>query len=223
MKKKLLMVLVSLFILTGCSVDYSITFDKNMKVNETMHATETDEFYSNYPNSSYQRVISFILEPNLDFLNHNDYNVNIEEYNGNKGVKIERDFLDFNEFRNISLIYLQAVDGIEFIEDGSYITLKAKVSINTNEQDQERYYVSNLKLNIELPFVVKDSNADKVKKNVYTWNFDANNNNREIIITFNKDKLNINYKLYIMIAGVILFILLVYFGIKYRVKTRNNV
>ena len=223
MKKKLLMVLVSLFILTGCSVDYNITFDKDMKVNETMYATETDEFFSNYPNSSYQRVIGFILEPNLDFLNHNDYNVNIDEYSGNKGVKIERDFLDFNEFKNTSKIYLQAVDNIEFIEDGSYITLKAKVSINTNEQNQEKYYVSNLKLNIELPFVVKDSNADMVKKNIYTWNFDKNNNNREIIITFNKDKLNIDYKLYIIIAGSILAVLLVYFGIKYKVKTRNNV
>ena len=221
--KKILLMVFSIIILTGCSAEYNIKFDKNMNVEEELFAYESDAFYESYSKSSYNRVISFILEPNLEYFNNNDYSIVTDSFDGDKGAKISRKFKDINEYKETSKIYKQAVDEIEYEEVDGIVTIKAKVSINFNEQDQEKYNVENLKLNINLPFVVKSSNADKVKKNTYTWTFDKDNSSREIEIVFNKNKLNIDYTPYIIIGGIVLFIIIVYVYFKNKIKNRNKI
>lgn len=220
--KKVILALLCVIVLSGCSAEYNITFDKNMHVEEELFGYESDEFFSSYTNSSYNRVVSFIIEPNLDYFNNNNYNIDIGSFDGNKGAKINRSFNDFNEYKEISKIYLEAVDDISYTEDNGIVTIKAKIHINTNEQNQEKYYVSNLKLNIKLPFEVKKSNADSVSDGIYTWNFDKENNNREIEISFDKNKVNVDYTLYIIIGGIALAVIIVFMFFYFKFKNHDK-
>ena len=221
--KKLLLMLFSIIILTGCSAEYNIKFDKNMHVEEELFAYESDDFYSKYEKTSYQKVISSILAPRLGYLNENNYDVLVDSFEGKKGAKISNKFNDFNEYQETSKIYKQSVDIISYDEVDGIVTIKAKVSINLAEQNQEKYKVDKLKLNINLPFVVKSSNADKKSHNTYTWEFDEDNNEREIEIVFDKTKLNINYKLYIIIGGIILALIIIVIYFKTKITNRNNI
>jgi len=222
--KKVILALLCVIILSGCKAEYSINFDKKMNIDEELFGYESDEFYESYTNSSYNRVISFILEPNLEYFNNNDYNIKTDSFNGKKGAKINRRFNNFDEYKKISKIYKEAVNDISYNEEDGIVTIKAKVNINTNEQNQEKYYVSDLKLNITLPFEVKDSNADSIDKNTYTWNFNKENNNREIVISFDKNKIKVDYTMYIIIGGIalVLAIIAMFFYFKFKNRDKLN-
>ena len=220
--KKVILALLCVIILSGCKAEYNITFDKKMNVDEELFGYENDEFYDSYTNSSYNRVISFILEPSLDYFNNNDYSIKTGDFDGNKGAKINRSFNNFNEYKEISKIYKEAVNDISYNEDNGIVTIKATVHINTDEQNQEKYYVSDLKLNITLPFEVKDSNADSVNKNTYTWNFNKENNNREIVLSFDKNKIKVDYTMYIIFGSIALVLIIIVMFFYFKVKNRDK-
>ena len=69
MNKRILYVIALILLCCGCSTKYTIEIDENLGVKEYAKAVETDEFFEQYPNSSVERVIGFLLEPNLEYLN----------------------------------------------------------------------------------------------------------------------------------------------------------
>ena len=70
MKKKFVLIIALLFICAGCDVKYTLNIDKDLKLKETVAATEPTSFFEEYPKSSKGKVISDILEPHLDILNN---------------------------------------------------------------------------------------------------------------------------------------------------------
>ena len=232
--KKVILALLCVIILSGCKAEYNITFDKKMNVDEELFGYENDEFYDSYTNSSYNRVISFILEPSLDYFNNNDYSIKTGDFDGNKGAKINRSFNNFNEYKEIygaaQLYEVSSKSEDPEIRKTSLEKLAECYTqlnntdghINTDEQNQEKYYVSDLKLNITLPFEVKDSNADSVNKNTYTWNFNKENNNREIVLSFDKNKIKVDYTMYIIFGSIALVLIIIVMFFYFKVKNRDK-
>lgn len=210
--KKYLLILIMLLLLTGCDAEYTITFDDDMKVHESIKLLEDNEFYEQYYKSTTNDVINFLIEPYKAELNNNGYNKkNIIELDKN-GVLIDNEFKEFSEYQDNSKFIKLLTDNIDYNVDDRKVSIKAKIIIDTDldSQDQESHPVSNLKLNIKVPFKVISSNADKVdsKNSIYTWYIDEDNNEKSIDITFEKPLLAKKYYSYIFL-GILLLVLLI--------------
>jgi len=76
MNKKILILFISLFILcSGCTAEYTLEIKEDLTVKESFTAMEDADFYNSYEYSSAQEVIGFMLEPNLDYLNKNGFEI----------------------------------------------------------------------------------------------------------------------------------------------------
>lgn len=229
MRKKIIFIVCLIILCCGCTSEYKIVIDKDLKVKETLVALEDSEFYKQYEKSSVQRVIGFILNPNLDYLNENGFAISHILNEKEAGVSITNQYNSIEEYKAISKIIYQFADEFEYIEKEDYITLKITGSFNGNEQDQSgKYVVDSSNISIQLPHDVKEHNADKVDKDngIYTWIFETNGEQREILITFNK-KIKPDYTvLYVLIGGIILIVAGGYYVLSKTVfgnKNRNEI
>lgn len=228
MKKNIILVIVIILLCCGCTADYTVSINEDLSVNESMTALEDEEFFKQYDKSSVQRVIGFLLKPNLDYLNSNGFKIT-QLFNSNTaGVKIENSYKSIDDYKKISKIIDQFADEFEYTVDGNKVTIKIVGKFNADEQDQEvdKYLVENGKINIKLPHKVYEHNADSVDKDkgIYTWNIKEAGVEREILLVFDK---NIRKDLiyYIVIGGIIVVIgiieVVIYKGILDN-KSRNK-
>ena len=188
MKKSLLYIIAIILLCCGCSTKYTIEIDENLGVKEYARATATADFFNQYPNSSVERVIGFILEPNLDYLNEAGFNVSDVSEDEEAGVILTNQYASIKEYIEKSKIYEQ-YGKIEYTEDEEKITLRITGLLSDNEQDQSgKYLIDTSEISIKLPHDVVEHNADSVDEDegVYTWNINEPGVEKELYITFNK-------------------------------------
>lgn len=225
MNKKIVLLFISLLILcSGCTAEYTLTVQEDFSIKESFTAMEDADFYNKYGNSSVQKVIGFILEPNLDYLNSNNYQVEQIIHDTEAGVRVENTYKSIEEFKEKSKVPNQLASDWSYVDNGDSITLSMKGTLNQDEQDQDgRYVIDELKLQMIIPFEVLEHNADSTKDNTYIWKLDADNNGKEISITFNKNKIvdKGEEPPYIIFGIIIVLVLIVGIAI-YSIITSNK-
>ena len=204
MYKKILFIIFIVVICTGCNVKYTLTVNKDNTIEESTYAAEDYSFFENYPHSSVGRIIGLLLQPHLDKLNSNEYNVETNIKSKSGGVRITKTFDSIEEYSKNSLFYSQFTDKIDCNVDGNIVTLTAKGKFVGESQNQNKLPVSSAEIKIIVPFKVLESNADVVDGNEYIWNADTNE--REIKIVYDKSKENkkSNYSTFIIIGAIII-------------------
>ena len=191
MKKKFLLIIMIIMLCAGCKAKYNITISKDGSVEEYISATETSEFYESYEHSSVGRVIGFILEPYNDILSSNNYEVsnifNVDE----SGVILKKKYNNVEDYAKNTIFYSQfSNDKVKYDLNGNFVTLSIKGQFLKISQQQNRFAINDAYVSIRLPFKVKESNADKVSGDTYTWIFDKNaEEEREINIVYDRTKL----------------------------------
>lgn len=204
MKKKYFIFIMLLFLCVGCKVKYTLTIDKDGKVESTALLTESKSFYDSYQHSSTGRVISFILEPYLDKLNSNNYEVNNSIGNENSGVKIKKKFDNIEDYINNDIFYSQFTDKINYSKNGKKVSISLTGKLSGDAQNQSKIPVKEGSIVIELPFKVTKNNADKVDGNRYIWNV-SQEEEKEIIIEYDSSKINKSFK----IPGIVIFLIII--------------
>ena len=58
--KKWLLLIISIFLITGCKVEYNITINDNLSVSESVNMTGTDDFFDVYYKTLRINVIKMI-------------------------------------------------------------------------------------------------------------------------------------------------------------------
>ena len=229
MNKRIFLIIALILFCCGCTAEYTIKINEKLEVEESALILENATFYNRYENSSVQRVIAFILEPNLGYLNANGFIVEQILGEGTAGVKITNSYESIEKFKEVSKFSEQFADSWDYIESGNEITLRIKGAFSDSDQDQSgRYLVDSAEVNIQLPFKVIDHNADHYDKstNTYTWNINRPGMEKEIFITFDKTvKKEINY-IYLVIGGIILVLSVVALYIAGSIvgnKSRNKI
>ncbi len=230
MNKKIYLIFISLLILcSGCTAEYTLSIHEDFSVTESFTAMEDADFYNAYKSSSVQKVIGFILEPNLDYLNENGYQVDQVIHSEDAGVKVENTYKSIDEFKEKSKIPNQIANDWSYVDNGDTITLTIKGALNQDEQDQDgRYVIDEAKIKIVVPFEVINHNADSNNDNTYTWDFDAKSGEKEIMITFDKMKKvdkeeEPPYIIFGIIGVIVLIIGIVIYSIIQGNKSRNDV
>ncbi len=189
MKKNFILLLFFVMLCCGCEANYTLRINEDLTVSETLSATEPAEFFLQYENSSVQRVVGFILEPNLEVINANKYQVGYINDSDKGGATLTKNYNSLEEYVKNTKISEQFGNEITYTKNGDETTLSITGSFSVDEQDQETgYKVQTAKISIVVPFEVTNHNADSYDKdsNTYTWNFDENSEERTLTLTFNQ-------------------------------------
>ena len=211
MNKRIIYVIALILLCCGCSTKYTIEIDENLGVKEYARAAETDDFFEQYPNSSVERVIGFLLEPNLEYLNKNGFEVSNVTDDTEAGVGISNSYTSIDEYVKVSKLYEQ-YGNLEYTESNGKITLKIDGMLSNKEQAQSgKYLIDNSEISIKLPHNVVEHNADKVdeENGVYTWYIEKAGVKKELFITFDK-KIKKEFPIEFIIGGIIGIIVIVF-------------
>ena len=232
--KKIIVLLIPL-LLTGCaSVTYDLKVEKNLSVVEEVNMSATKEYFDNYYMNLPITIIkrAFDNEESMYPLKKNNYSYELRKNNfPYPSIFASKKYNSLEEYATNTIYKGQSFEDILVENKDNLITLKTKEFIKYKPDDSSgemdyRFPVSNLSITITLPYVVEDSNADKVKKstNTYTWYIDEKTEDKEINITFDKNKIYIyNLFMYISIVVIIIISIILIIYIKKVVqKNKNN-
>lgn len=230
MKKKILILLIP-FLLTGCaSVNYELDIDKNINVSEKVKITATSDFFNiYYKNLPITIVKEFYNDSDIqNKLNSNNYKHEINQKNAKyPEVIVSKEYKSLEEYSQNTIFKNQVFENVIITTNDNLITLQTvNFKKYTTDDDSDSYPVSKLAISIKSPYVVVENNADKhdKKTNAYIWLVDSSTENKEIKITFDKNKIYIyNIIMYISLFVIILIILtMIIIGFKMHKKNVIN-
>lgn len=227
MKKNLILLFI-VFLLSGCTVDYQLTIDKDGKVSEDTRAMEDKEFFKEYSKSSIGRVVGFLIDPYSEELNKNNYNTNTIINSDTGGANLSKQYDSVEDYSKNTKLVSQFSDKVIYKEDGSKVTLSVKGKLSDQEQNQDKFPIDSATIIIELPFEVTENNADKIVGRKYVWNLESGKE-KEIKIVYNKNKIakdnENNIVIYVLIGAVVLIIIgiIAVFNIKSKREEMNKI
>lgn len=227
MKKNLILLFI-VFLLSGCTVDYQLTIDKDGKVSEDARAMEDKEFFKEYSKSSIGRVVGFLIDPYSEELNKNNYNTNTIINSDTGGANLSKQYDSVEDYSKNTKLVGQFSDKVIYKEDGSKVTLSVKGKLSDQEQNQDKFPIDSATIIIELPFEVTENNADKIVGRKYVWNLESGKE-KEIKIVYNKNKIakdnENNIVIYVLIGAVVLIIIgiIAVFNIKSKREEMNKI
>lgn len=229
-KKKLLFLVLIVSLMCGCTARYNIEIDKNLKVKETIYALEAKEFYQKYLYSSVDRVIEMILEPRETTLLLRDYNY--EKYSDGKltGLRINKNYPNIKQFVDSNIFYKQYFEKFLYEEKGKIIKIFTDGDFYPYVRDDpDKYAIDDAQISIKIPFVIISTNADlcelEGKTNVCYWKIDKYTKNKQIVLSFDKTKLQQkNYLDLVFIIPLAIIVLIVFvIGFIIKVKKSNEI
>lgn len=204
-KIKILLILLVIFITTGCTANYSLNINKNGSINEVIIVKDLTTKLNNSEYGSADQIIEMLL--NDQYNNISGYR--IEKIEGKyTGIKFTRDYISFEDYKKKTKAY-------EYLNTKSTLTRKDNIvnietSNITNTSKSNLYKVDNLYVKIVLPYYkVTDSNYDSTKSySEYYWNIKVNNK-EYIKFSYNEKKIVSRYRLEIVgISFICLVIIL---------------
>lgn len=214
---KKIFILIFIFLLTGCSSEYTLEFSNN-KIKEHAVVTIAD---SEIPdgNTMSDFINPFINDDQYPFFGKYDkvYKKKVEKKNGNTIVKLDYSFTH-DEFKD-SYVYKGCFQNSKFEENkndyllhfhGGFYCLKGNEIV----------------INIKTNNIVKEHNANKVSGNTYTWIINKDNvldtNIKMVISKENKIFRYIKYGIVIIFfAGLIIGGYIIYNKIRVRDKVND--
>ena len=227
LKKSLLVIL--LLLLSGCSVEYNLTINKDLTINENVLASENENVLITMTGLDTKESINTLYNKfkrdNLDTkLSSSINNSKVKATVRGKHKSIDDYVSNFT-----SDIYNEAI----ITREDSLVTLTFDQSIPLKSTGRNVLIYDDLKINISLPFKVKKHNADSVRGNTYTWNLDRDNATKNILISYDEKEyvdsfslnlfnntFNINYSL--ITIGIIGFVVLVIVIVVFINNKKNN-
>lgn len=199
--KKIKILLLALFviILTGCKGEYNLEFKDDSSLKEEIN------FSIENKDNAYEKTIKLFESNEIDdsmySVSQNDEYVNIH---------YEEEFNSLEDYVLHSKFYSRLFKDENIIKNnkGIYYKGKANLKLNDNTSNSnlnESFYIDDLKINVKIPFVIKDNNADSVKDDTLTWVLNDSDTFKKINFSFNYLKSNNLYIIVIALcSGIVL-------------------
>lgn len=222
MKKKLFIILISAFLLTGCDLEY------NVKINTDLTTTETIEFFVNNASIEEEKELygdedyNNYLDSSQNILDNNNYTYKYEYTDEGLYVTATKsnNSLTVNE-----TIFNKKYSYYDFYCNDDYCMLYA-VGLDEKTYGEEIY---NLNISIQVPYKVILNNADEIDKfnNIYTWNNNVLEKSKDIKLIFEREstdvvKRNRTFYFITLVFFAIIALTILIFLIKVLLKIRNT-
>jgi hypothetical protein len=190
MKGKLFFLVCSIFLLSGCTLNYKISIDKNNVVDENIFLTEKVKVLETYTLNVEQYV-----QDSLDIFkedeNYYSYSLSVDNDANNYYGIANRKYLDLENFKNNSIIVSKMFNEVIVNNSNGITTFEMNPKDNFeyfNEDTQNAALIDEVNIKIYVPYEVVSSNKDKVEDNVYIWNIKKGENLQKVYIEFDTNK-----------------------------------
>lgn len=228
MKKKLILFVILMLFLSGCSATANLEIDKEGHVKDNVLFSEeisnvdvgdiTEEEFLLEATDFYQNLYDLKNYRVTNEINNNKF------VNGYSNIN-EQDFCSYFKSNNmISLVF----QDVECVEKNSYYEVKAntKYFLNLNDEEESKE-LSELIITVKSENKIIDSNANEVENDIYTWRYSEYNQNdifylkikRNVITNYFSSKVekgSISMLLAIVVVIVIIAIISLLFYNKYK-------
>ena len=156
--KRIILLLIFVFLLTGCSVNYNL----DIKSDVFTERIDADVLEKELTEDDKLSITSFANHNiNAFFSNENGYYLKkVEENNGKYNITLSYDY-DPNSFSDSNILN-NCFNDAKFEETDNYYYLSAYGDFNCQ-------YAKKIKVNITSEFAALENNAKKVEGNTYTW------------------------------------------------------
>lgn len=200
--KKIVLCLIIMLCLTGCSIEYNIEITKDDFNESTTIMTDT-RMTETYQNESLENILSKISNNYYEPIYFNDENY--DYYVGGKqdnvvfydispfqkdyflGVNLKHNF-KYNDIYRSNIIK-NCFNELSIQNSDNYILLRTD---NNCKAFREYSLLENITINIKTSLEVIASNADKVENGIYTWVITRENyGNKSVHLTYNLGNNNI--------------------------------
>ena len=189
-KYKIVLLIVILLSLTGCSFEYNMKIDTNTISEENIvYIPNTDK---NDIKQEVEKLVSRYTGPTNSL---GMYKQSVIEDNNNFGMSYKKNYDTLNDYNN-SLSFSICYDNYKLIKEKDKIVISTSKRFNCFNKYSE---LDDVTINIDSSLEVESSNADEVNGNIYTWNINKSNaDNKPINIvlkpnTEQKEKERIKY------------------------------
>ena len=225
---RLIIILIFVFVLTGCKAIYNIDILNDKIVQTTnFYAEDSDlDYYSddiNSPPSSFEELIdSYYIKDYRPFIYNfnNSSNYKKKKINDSNGQGIQLKYVyNYDNFKNSSLFDSTYESG-PYINDKNFIIIDFDNLYESFFPDDVTNF-NKLTVNIKTKLKVLENNADSVKGNVYTWNINRKNAGKKRI--YIKIRKRIVYKNYYTVSFVFFFLIIIISLFVIVVKKKNKV
>lgn len=234
---KIILILLMMFILTGCSVDYNVVVDEQKRVKETVKVIESNE--NILKNNDY---IDLFLTEQINAFKKNPLYQNYV-FNKKMGKKfsyvtLTRNYDSLKAYSE-SLTFNHLFEYAEITTNNGIVTFKTAGkyyydNVFGENNPDPLFFIDNINIKMKFYNNIIDSNADEIdkKNNILIWNINADNKEKELYFKIGKDKrydiIVLDY-LYnnrinvIIIASAVIVGLLITFIIYKKIKKNNTV
>lgn len=200
MKKiKILFIVLAIIILTGCKGEYNLTINKDLSLTESVNLSIDNK------DDVYDKTVKLFENNNID---ESMYDIDqTEEY---VNIKYKEEFKNFEDYFLNSKFYSRILSDEDYVKDNKKISYRGfsnlKLDDNvSNSNLNNSFYIENLKINLNVPFNVEESNADSVKDNTLTWILDEDDTYKMINFSFKYLRNNNLYLIVIILcSGIVL-------------------
>lgn len=232
--RKYLLLIVVVFMLSGCTVNYDLEINSDLTVEESIVVLNHASYFEVV--GSVKDVYKNTVDLGMHNTNYITYDYISNSANDLYGVSINKTYSSLDDFKENASSLKELYDDIEITQNGTIVIINSigefnieRISINTEDEIRipENCYFS-----IKLPFVVTYNNADKVDSlnNIYYWYIDeATTNEKAIKLSFDTSKTtvlnkvsNLNYT-FILIVVIILIVAFSYNKVKTKNKKNNEI
>lgn len=221
---KKILILFCILLLTGCTANYNVDIDENLRVLESTKIVGSEELYSAYYKTSRNKVLKGLLEIYSTDLEKNNYEYHLVK-GENPYINLKKSYDNISNYLNNSLLFNDYFDKIDYNKNGNIIKIET-IGFNPNVlDDPERFYVNNLDIAIKCAYKVVNHNANKVDERTNTYHFimDENTDDFKILFEFDSSrKFNPYLKMINVIIIIILLIILSWVIIYITNKRKKN-
>ena len=225
--KKIILIIISLLLLTGCSAEYNLDLRTTPNENLNIIETNTQDDYFNYLKDYNENVPVIYDDQDPDVTNINPdleyYDVNnlSSEKKADITLNYEYNSVDFNDSNIINTCY----SNINFLNNNKNIN----ISTSNEFLCFDKYItLDEVIVNIMTDKTIKEHNADKVSNNTYTWIITKQNYlNKPIKLSSlstskRETKENTKISLIIILSSILGFIILIFIMFTYKNRKYNS-
>lgn len=206
---KKIVILAFLLLLTGCTAEYNISINEDLSISETAYCYGDSDMFDTYYMTTRSNVLGEILDVYTDGLKENGYEYELME-GTNPYVVLSRKYSDIGDYVNKTILLNDYFDEIKYTKNGDILKIET-VGFHPNEEnDPNRFYITNLDIAITSSYKVINHNATKIDDNTNTYHFEIKEDTEDFKIILELDttkKFNPLEKTYLTIIITVLIII----------------
>lgn len=221
-KKRFLLIIIYILLLTGCTVKSNITINNNGETTEEVYLLNKTENLTS-EKYSFEKLMDMMVKPYKKVLEFKQYSYTYEKGKKISGVKVYKTYKNICSYFNSSAMTQYVYKYMSCTENDYYFEIKnATPYIPYCDECSDWPELGNVELRITLPISAEEQNADEVDETTYIWKYDKDTRDKNFYLKINKNSLKESEEKYnktkkVKKAGkriiIIVIISLVIFGI----------